>query len=426
MNLGALLAATIAQLERAGVPYKISGSVASSYHEEPRAEMAVETRLACMLLALALVAACGGQGLPSAVAAPAPVQTPAPLPSALPPATPNPCLFAATRLAAFSERLAGELAALRPLVVAARFDAARTASGARQVSATLTAYDGLEHAVGGCQATAPLSPRVALLRSSAEATLEKALTAGITDARVERNAAASLLGLLPEVLALSAAATGVADKLGAAVKVAQVPADATRPVGSLPPLPTPPPTPKPTPPPSAEAIAPSFFGAGVTISTYEVSGDTPSEISSSIGANGPYLKWLGGNAAGQTEMKSAYGFSYRSGSGACQIVITSSPAIRLTYTIVLPRWTAPSGAPPTTIRWWNAFLRGIATHEKVHVDIYRSTAARLNSALASSTCANAERHLDAVWNDAQRENCEFDMKEYGASAGLSLESCLAQ
>lgn len=37
MSLAALLAATIAQLERAGVPYMITGSVASSYHGEPRA-----------------------------------------------------------------------------------------------------------------------------------------------------------------------------------------------------------------------------------------------------------------------------------------------------------------------------------------------------------------------------------------------------
>lgn len=37
MNLAALLAATIAQLEGAGVPYMITGSVASSYHGEPRA-----------------------------------------------------------------------------------------------------------------------------------------------------------------------------------------------------------------------------------------------------------------------------------------------------------------------------------------------------------------------------------------------------
>jgi len=37
VNLAALLAATIAHLERAGVPYMITGSVASSYHGEPRA-----------------------------------------------------------------------------------------------------------------------------------------------------------------------------------------------------------------------------------------------------------------------------------------------------------------------------------------------------------------------------------------------------
>jgi hypothetical protein len=37
VSLAALLAGTIARLERAGVPYMITGSVASSYHGEPRA-----------------------------------------------------------------------------------------------------------------------------------------------------------------------------------------------------------------------------------------------------------------------------------------------------------------------------------------------------------------------------------------------------
>jgi hypothetical protein len=37
VNLAALLAGTIAQLDRAGVPYMITGSIASSYHGEPRA-----------------------------------------------------------------------------------------------------------------------------------------------------------------------------------------------------------------------------------------------------------------------------------------------------------------------------------------------------------------------------------------------------
>jgi hypothetical protein len=37
VNLAELLAAAIARLDRAGVPYMITGSVASSYHGEPRA-----------------------------------------------------------------------------------------------------------------------------------------------------------------------------------------------------------------------------------------------------------------------------------------------------------------------------------------------------------------------------------------------------
>jgi hypothetical protein len=37
VNLSALLAATIGNLERATVPYMVTGSVASSYHGEPRA-----------------------------------------------------------------------------------------------------------------------------------------------------------------------------------------------------------------------------------------------------------------------------------------------------------------------------------------------------------------------------------------------------
>ena len=37
MSLAALLVGTIGRLERAGVPYMITGSVASSYHGEPRA-----------------------------------------------------------------------------------------------------------------------------------------------------------------------------------------------------------------------------------------------------------------------------------------------------------------------------------------------------------------------------------------------------
>ena len=114
------------------------------------------------------------------------------------------------------------------------------------------------------------------------------------------------------------------------------------------------------------------------------------------------------------------------GYGGCGIVTTATPAIVLGYKVTLPRWSPPSGVSAATILWWNGEVTGIATHEKVHVDTGRATAKRLNTALAASTCANADRNLQVVWDEETRQDCEFDMKEYGSAAGLSLKACLNQ
>jgi predicted secreted Zn-dependent protease len=245
-----------------------------------------------------------------------------------------------------------------------------------------------------------------------------------------------LFGLLPEVLALSGTAQDIAGGLALDLAVAQVDAGADEPLGSLAPLPTPTPrptprpTPKPTPapkPPKVATIAASFLGSGVKISTYRVTGTTPYDIYKSMTAKGPYSEWLDGRAAGLTKVSPSYRFVLSTdGYGRCRIVVTKTPAIVFRYTIVLPRWVKPSGTSASTILWWNADLRDIATHEKVHVDIYRSAAKRLNATLKASTCANAEHNLDAVWAKAVRQNCDFDMKEYGSASGLSLKACLAR
>jgi hypothetical protein len=214
--------------------------------------MGNHARLTALAVVMAVVAACTSQGGPSTAV---PVRTIAPEPSAALLATPNPCLFAVTRLGAFAEELAGELAALRPLVVAARFDAAKTASGARQVSATLTAYEGLESDLQKCEPVARLAVRVAALRKSAETTLNVLLATPFSEPQKHRDGTVILFGLLPEVLALSKAAKGAADTLGVQVALATVPKGADKPVGSLPPLPTPTPRPKPSPTPKPLALA---------------------------------------------------------------------------------------------------------------------------------------------------------------------------
>ena len=161
--------------------------------------------------------------------------------------------MAVTRLGGFTTQIADDLASLRPLVVAATFDSSRTVGASRRVSATLTAFAGLEDALRDCADTTELAQRVELLRASAEAVLDKALSASIIDARVQRDAAFKLFGLLPEVLAVSDANRIVAGNLGLGLRVAEVPNGSARPIGSLKPLPTPtpPPTPRPTPRPSA-------------------------------------------------------------------------------------------------------------------------------------------------------------------------------
>ena len=136
--------------------------------------------------------------------------------------------------------------------------------------------------------------------ATAVAALERSQAARITSAEVHRSVAADLYGLLPEVIALSAAGESLADSLG--VQVAQVTDGNGKPIGSLAPLPTPKPTPRPTPtpaPPKVADIKATFFGSGMT-SKYKVSGNTPSEISRSIAKHGPFSDWIGGRAAAVT------------------------------------------------------------------------------------------------------------------------------
>ena len=188
---------------------------------------------------------------------------------------------------------------------------------------------------------------------------------------------------------------------------------------------TPPPTPRPTAKPKVKVVRAGYFGSGVSVTTYNVRGASPYDISRSINKEGPYSSWLGGSAAGLTKVKPSYRWHMESTSaGACRLVTEAKPAIKLRYSIVLPRWKAPRSASASTINWWNRQVIDIAAHEKVHVNIYRAAAKKANATLAKSTCSNVEARLDRLWAAAQRDNCEFDMKEYGAAAGLSLKACL--
>jgi predicted secreted Zn-dependent protease len=192
---------------------------------------------------------------------------------------------------------------------------------------------------------------------------------------------------------------------------------------------TPRPTPRPTPVPlpRVPSITGSFFGPGVKVTWYRIAGDTPMALGASIQRHGPYHRWLGHRAEALTESSIQSRFSMQpDGYGGCKIVYGARPAIKMTFTIVLPRWKPLKTADPSTVRWWIDELLRAARHERMHVRIYIAATRKANKVLASSTCATEQRRLNAVWRQAQRDNCQFDMDEYGKASGLTMKACMAQ
>jgi predicted secreted Zn-dependent protease len=168
----------------------------------------------------------------------------------------------------------------------------------------------------------------------------------------------------------------------------------------------------------------AFFGPNTTVKTYRVFGSTPLEIVESMLARGPRNNWLNERAEAVTLAVPEIRVELVGSGSACHVVARANPAVSFRFTITLPRWEPPSAASRTTVTWWNAELGRAATHEHHHVDLWRAAGTRLSRAATTSTCANLQSRLAAIVKATARENCEFDMDEYGKALGLSLDDCL--
>ena len=145
-----------------------------------------------------------------------------------------------------------------------------------------------------------------------------------------RAGAVALLAVLPDVLALSEATAGLATTLGLDVALAEVPDDATKPIGSLPPFPTPtpPPTAKPPAKGKVTTFTAAYFGAGTKVTTYRVTGNDPDAIIRSINTKGPISTWSRGHAEALTAARPTYRFQLvTSNRTGCSIVQSASPAV---------------------------------------------------------------------------------------------------
>ena len=112
------------------------------------------------------------------------------------------CLAAKSRVPAYAQRLARDIASLRPLVVAERFDPAKTTGAIGQLDETLTAFAEIDPPYHGCATTGGLDYAVEYLVARASRNIELSKTPGITNVNSQQRLVFDLYGYLPEALAL--------------------------------------------------------------------------------------------------------------------------------------------------------------------------------------------------------------------------------
>jgi hypothetical protein len=112
------------------------------------------------------------------------------------------CVAAKSRVPAYAQRLALDIASLRPLVVAERFDPAKTAGAIGQLDETLTAFAEIDPPYHGCATTGGLDSEVEYLVARASRTIEMSKAPVITNANPQQRLVFDLYGYLPEALAL--------------------------------------------------------------------------------------------------------------------------------------------------------------------------------------------------------------------------------
>jgi predicted secreted Zn-dependent protease len=358
-------------------------------------------------LGAVLVGACSPE---SSLSSAGIASTPPGLASGSPRATSGPCVAAAVRLGAFTSQMAGDLASLRPLVVAPTFDSPEAIAGTRRVSATITSYTGLEQALLACQATADLGPRVAKLLANANATLAAAFAAEITNEQVQRDAAATLFALLPEVLRLASADQAVSGSLGIATQVAEVSQGADDPLGSLPPLPTP------TPQLADSFVALPRLSVSIwraSVRYFSIDGMNPGELEASDQANIP-------NAADGDRVPNAFAYTEVTAdtlepkyladlnSGSCRMLGATGT---MTYRVTIPQWASPSRVLPQLLAWWKPVLEHTRWHEEQHVRIFEKWIPALGKRLAGHDCSSAPA-IENRWSaDMTAAQNAFDATE---------------
>lgn len=148
---------------------------------------------------------------------------------------------------------------------------------------------------------------------------------------------------------------------------------------------------------------------------YAISGTTGAALYESIGARGPLIGST--RAIAYTDFRLTWRRDYRpQDDGACKLV-SATPKLIITYRLPKPS----AKLPADTQRRWNAFIDGIAAHEKVHGEQIIDMVHKIVDVSVGFTLADdpkckkiygeLKKHLAALSQEQRARSREFDRDE---------------
>ncbi len=172
---------------------------------------------------------------------------------------------------------------------------------------------------------------------------------------------------------------------------------------------------------SSEVNYPAGFSAAdgsrldnaVEIQYYDVRGSTAGELSAQL-ASSP----CGEGKWGTTSWRYTVTFSRRSdGSVSVQ---QGGPLYHIS--ILLPRWKAPSSAPPSLVDSWRRMVAALEAHERKHADIAIAGLGSMRSAIESTHgLEEAEAARRAVQLRIEQDEAYYDwVTDHGSREGVTF------
>jgi predicted secreted Zn-dependent protease len=152
---------------------------------------------------------------------------------------------------------------------------------------------------------------------------------------------------------------------------------------------------------------------GASVKYYTISGSSGADLASAMMAKGPTVCGIT-DAAGcfRPTFRWTYqgGFSSKPSARVCSVTSVNFTA---TYTIYLPQWTGPSGAPAALTAWWKTVLDRIVWHENQHLAIAKSYVPKFKAAIMAGPCdqAGQDKATAAVETRLQAAQNAFDVQQ---------------